>query len=94
MTSIAFLLGVVPLMIASGAGAAARNSLGTAVFGGMLVSTAVNLIFTPSLYVLVRRLTGTRHVHAGHGEAATQMSVPKTYGPLKAEFLRTFPPLG
>jgi hydrophobic/amphiphilic exporter-1 (mainly G- bacteria), HAE1 family len=57
MTSVAFLLGVVPLMLASGAGAAARNSLGTAVFGGMLVSTFVNLIFIPSLYVLVRRLS-------------------------------------
>lgn len=58
MTSIAFLLGVVPLMLATGAGAAARNSLGTTVFGGMFVSTAVNLIFIPSLYVIVRR--GTR----------------------------------
>jgi hydrophobic/amphiphilic exporter-1 (mainly G- bacteria), HAE1 family len=58
MTSIAFLLGVVPLMIASGAGAAARNSLGTSVFGGMFVSTAVNLIFIPGMYVLVSRLRG------------------------------------
>ena len=56
MTSIAFLLGVVPLMIAKGAGAASRNSLGTAVFGGMLVSTFVNLVFTPGLYVLVHKL--------------------------------------
>lgn len=63
MTSIAFLLGVMPLMLASGAGAAARNSLGTAVFGGMLVSTAVNLIFIPGLYVLVRTLSKGR-VHA------------------------------
>ncbi len=55
MTSIAFLLGVIPLMLASGAGAAARNSLGTVVFGGMLVSTVVNLIFTPGLYVLLQR---------------------------------------
>jgi hydrophobic/amphiphilic exporter-1 (mainly G- bacteria), HAE1 family len=55
MTSIAFLLGVVPLMLASGAGAAARNSLGTAVFGGMLVSTAVNLVFIPGLYALMNR---------------------------------------
>ena len=55
MTSIAFLLGVVPLMLASGAGAAARNSLGTTVFGGMLVSTVVNLVFIPAIYVLVRR---------------------------------------
>jgi HAE1 family hydrophobic/amphiphilic exporter-1 len=58
MTSIAFLLGVVPLMLATGAGSAARNSLGTAIFGGMLVSTAVNLVFIPSLYVMVQRLRG------------------------------------
>jgi len=58
MTSIAFLLGVVPLMLATGAGSAARNSLGTAIFGGMFVSTAVNLIFIPGLYVLVQRLRG------------------------------------
>ncbi|MDC0706867.1 multidrug efflux RND transporter permease subunit [Stigmatella sp. ncwal1] len=58
MTSIAFLLGVVPLMTASGAGAASRNSLGTAVFGGMLVSTVVNFIFIPGLYVLMQRLRG------------------------------------
>jgi HAE1 family hydrophobic/amphiphilic exporter-1 len=58
MTSIAFLLGVVPLMLATGAGSAARNSLGTAIFGGMLVSTVVDLIFIPSLYVMVQRLRG------------------------------------
>ncbi|MFN7132005.1 MAG: efflux RND transporter permease subunit, partial [Myxococcales bacterium] len=58
MTSIAFLLGVVPLMLASGAGAAARNSLGTAIFGGMLVSTVVNLAFIPGLYVIIQRLRG------------------------------------
>jgi len=58
MTSIAFLLGVVPLMLAQGAGSAARNSLGTAIFGGMLVSTVVNLIFIPGLYVLVQRMRG------------------------------------
>ena len=57
MTSVAFLLGVVPLMVASGAGAAARNSLGTVVFGGMLVSTIVNLFFIPGLYVVVQRRT-------------------------------------
>jgi len=58
MTSIAFLLGVVPLMTAAGAGAAARNSLGTTVFGGMLVSTVVNFIFIPGLYVMMQRLRG------------------------------------
>ncbi len=55
MTSIAFLFGVVPLMLATGAGAASRNSLGTTVFGGMLVSTVVNLVFIPSFYVLARK---------------------------------------
>jgi hydrophobic/amphiphilic exporter-1 (mainly G- bacteria), HAE1 family len=55
MTSIAFLLGVTPLMLATGPGAAARNSLGTVVFGGMLVSTIVNLIFIPGIYTLIQR---------------------------------------
>ena len=55
MTSIAFLLGALPLMIANGAGAGARNSLGTTVFGGMLVSTVVNLVFIPGLCVIFRR---------------------------------------
>jgi HAE1 family hydrophobic/amphiphilic exporter-1 len=50
------LLGLVPLLIATGAGAASRRSLGTAVFGGMLVSTALNLLFIPVLYVLIEQL--------------------------------------
>jgi hydrophobic/amphiphilic exporter-1 (mainly G- bacteria), HAE1 family len=74
MTSIAFLLGVVPLMLASGAGAAARNSLGTTVFGGMLVSTAVNLVFIPVLYVAVQRLR-RRAPHAA--EAPTAAPTPE-----------------
>ncbi len=63
MTSIAFLSGVVPLMLASGAGAAARNSLGTAVFGGMFVSTVVNLVIIPGLYVVVRQLLSRSKQH-------------------------------
>jgi multidrug efflux pump subunit AcrB len=67
MTAFSFILGVVPLVIASGAGAAARRSLGTAVFGGMLVATLLSLVLVPALYVLVqggaewlgRRLRGT-----------------------------------
>jgi HAE1 family hydrophobic/amphiphilic exporter-1 len=53
MTSLAFILGVLPLVFASGAGANSRHSLGTAVFGGMIVSTLLNLYFIPILYVLV-----------------------------------------
>ncbi|MCP3169360.1 efflux RND transporter permease subunit [Myxococcus qinghaiensis] len=67
MTSIAFLMGVVPLVLASGAGAAARKSLGTTVFGGMLLSTFVNLIFIPVLYAVVESARSRllkRHEHA------------------------------
>ena len=54
MTSIAFIIAVTPLVFASGAGEAARHSLGTVVFGGMLVSTVLNLGITPVLYVIVK----------------------------------------
>ncbi|HTU81823.1 MAG TPA: efflux RND transporter permease subunit [Candidatus Acidoferrales bacterium] len=56
MTSIAFIIAVLPLVFASGAGEAARHSLGTVVFGGMLVSTFLNLVITPVLYVIVKSL--------------------------------------
>jgi multidrug efflux pump subunit AcrB len=54
MTSIAFILGVLPLVFASGAGAAGRHSVGTTVFGGMIISTFLNLFIIPVLYILVR----------------------------------------
>ena len=54
MTAFAFILGVVPLVLATGAGAAARRSLGTAVFGGMLLATLLSLVLVPALYVLVQ----------------------------------------
>ena len=57
MTSFTFVLGVVPLVIASGAGAAARRSLGTTVFGGMLGGTLLSLVFVPVLFVVVESLT-------------------------------------
>ena len=60
MTSFAFILGVVPLAIATGAGAEMRQSLGTAVFFGMLGVTGFGLIFTPVFYVVVRGLFGRR----------------------------------
>ena len=56
MTSIAFVIAVTPLVFASGAGNAARHSLGTVVFGGMLVSTFLNLAITPVLYVIIKSL--------------------------------------
>jgi hydrophobic/amphiphilic exporter-1 (mainly G- bacteria), HAE1 family len=57
MTSLAFILGVMPLVFASGAGRGARHSVGTAVAGGMLASTFLNLAFIPVLYVVVKSLT-------------------------------------
>jgi HAE1 family hydrophobic/amphiphilic exporter-1 len=54
MTSFAFILGVLPLYFATGAGAIGRRSVGTTVVGGMLVSTILNLVFIPVLYVLVK----------------------------------------
>jgi HAE1 family hydrophobic/amphiphilic exporter-1 len=55
MTSLAFILGVLPLVVATGAGQEARHSVGTAVAGGMFVSTFLNVVFIPVLYVVVRR---------------------------------------
>lgn len=57
MTSFAFILGVLPLVFASGAGSQSRHSVGTTVFGGMIFSTALNLFFIPVLYVIVKSLT-------------------------------------
>jgi HAE1 family hydrophobic/amphiphilic exporter-1 len=56
MTSLAFILGVVPLVLARGAGRAGRISVGTTVFGGMIAATTLNLLFIPVLYVIVRTI--------------------------------------
>jgi HAE1 family hydrophobic/amphiphilic exporter-1 len=64
MTSLAFILGVVPLVFAQGAGKAGRVSVGTTVFGGMIAATTLNLVFIPVLYVLVRGLVPIRRTHA------------------------------
>jgi hydrophobic/amphiphilic exporter-1 (mainly G- bacteria), HAE1 family len=64
MTSIAFVIAVIPLVFASGAGEAARHSLGTVVFGGMLMSTVLNLGITPVLYVIIKSFE-LRGSHAG-----------------------------
>ncbi len=56
MTSFAFIMGVLPLVFATGAGALGRRSVGTTIVGGMLLSTVLNLIFIPVLYVILSRL--------------------------------------
>ncbi len=55
MTSFAFILGVVPMLVASGAGAASRHALGTAVFGGMIAATVLGVYFVPALYCFIQR---------------------------------------
>ncbi len=56
MTSFAFILGVLPLVFATGAGAASRQSLGTAVFGGMVAATTLSVFFVPVFYVVFQGL--------------------------------------
>ena len=60
MTSLAFILGVLPLMLATGAGAGAQNALGTAVVGGMVSGTVLAVVFVPLFFVVVSRVMGRR----------------------------------
>src|SRR5690348_17329668 len=60
MTSFAFILGVVPLVLATGAGASARKSIGITVFSGMLASTCLAVLFVPAFFVLVQRFENWR----------------------------------
>jgi hydrophobic/amphiphilic exporter-1 (mainly G- bacteria), HAE1 family len=70
MTSFAFILGVVPLVLATGAGANARKSIGIAVFSGMLASTCLAVLFVPSFFVVVRRFEEWRAARKGKSPAA------------------------
>jgi HAE1 family hydrophobic/amphiphilic exporter-1 len=72
MTSFAFVFGLLPLWIASGAGAVSRRELGTAVITGMLAATAIAIFIIPLLFVLVERLSGAQKVHA-EGRAQDQV---------------------
>ena len=63
----AFVMGVVPLVLSSGAGSEMRSAMGVAVFAGMIGVTAFGLFLTPVFYVLLRRLTGNRTLKL-HGE--------------------------
>jgi HAE1 family hydrophobic/amphiphilic exporter-1 len=72
MTSLAFILGCVPLWIATGAGSVARQIMGTTVIGGMLAATAIAIFIIPALFVLVERLASRRG-----GEAPGHATVPQ-----------------
>jgi HAE1 family hydrophobic/amphiphilic exporter-1 len=71
MTSLALILGVMPLVFASGAGQEGRWSVGTTVAGGMCFATFLNVVFIPILYVVVQSMRGSgRRGHAGEEEPA------------------------
>jgi HAE1 family hydrophobic/amphiphilic exporter-1 len=83
MTSFAFILGVLPLALAEGAGAAARNSVGTAVAGGMLASTFLSIFFIPVLYVVIRSIApGRAHRDRGDDTPTDPQEVVRRPGPL------------
>jgi multidrug efflux pump len=71
MTSLAFIMGVVPLVTSTGAGSEMRHAMGVAVFSGMIGVTAFGIFFTPVFYVLLRALTGNRPL-TQHGEGTIE----------------------
>jgi multidrug efflux pump len=68
MTSIAFIMGVLPLVLSSGAGSEMRHAMGIAVFFGMLGVTLFGLMLTPVFYVILRHLSGGHHLEDKHGK--------------------------
>ena len=80
MTSFAFLLGILPLVFASGAGANGRHSMGTALFGGLLLSTVLNLFFTPGLYLIMQRARERLRRKPAPAAPSTAPAAPGTEG--------------
>jgi multidrug efflux pump len=75
MTSLAFILGVLPLAVASGAGSASQNAIGIGVAGGMVSATVLGIFFVPALFVLVKRVFPDKQKAAktsDHGHATAQ----------------------
>ena len=69
MTALSFVIGVLPLLTATGAGANARRAVGVSTFWGMLVATVVGMLFVPPLYVFFRRLAVTVSGWFGSGKS-------------------------
>jgi multidrug efflux pump len=69
MTSLAFFFGTLPLALTKGAGAAAQNAIGTAVTGGLLSATFIDLIFIPFFFVMISRLFGRKKYAPGADQA-------------------------
>src|SRR5579863_10291466 len=80
MTSLAFIMGVVPLVISTGAGAEMRHAMGIAVFSGMLGVTVFGLILTPLFYVLVRRITQRARTPSARAAAAPVLLEQPSFG--------------
>jgi len=76
MTSFAFILGCVPLWIATGAGSVARQIMGTAVIGGMLAATAIGIFLIPAIFYLVEKWSGAGKEHAPAAVPATPAPAP------------------
>ncbi|GLI24733.1 multidrug efflux pump [Xanthobacter flavus] len=76
MTSLAFTLGIVPLMVASGAGSETQQSIGTGVFGGMISATILAVLFVPVFFVVVTRLAERLAGRVGRGAAAEPLTGP------------------
>jgi HAE1 family hydrophobic/amphiphilic exporter-1 len=81
MTSLAFILGILPLVLASGAGSASRHSLGTPVFGGMILSSVLNLFIVPVFYVLVVTLSEGRKKRGPGADGTPHDSAPAELAP-------------
>jgi multidrug efflux pump len=79
MTSMAFVMGVVPLVTSTGAGSEMRQAMGVAVFAGMIGVTAFGIFFTPMFYVLLRAMSGNRPL-TQHGEATVDQDAPLAPG--------------
>ncbi|SAK78763.1 hydrophobe/amphiphile efflux-1 (HAE1) family protein [Caballeronia arationis] len=79
MTSIAFIMGVVPLVLSTGAGSEMRHAMGIAVFFGMLGVTLFGLMLTPVFYVLLRKLARTEHITDKHGTHPQMRGINASY---------------
>jgi multidrug efflux pump len=90
MTSMAFVMGVLPLVLATGAGAEMRSAMGVAVFFGMIGVTAFGLFLTPVFYVLLRQLAGNRPL-TQHGEVHAPVSTPQGGGGASVQALPAAP---
>ncbi len=88
MTSFAFILGVLPLVLATGAGANSRKSIGIAVFSGMLASTCLAVLFVPSFFVVVRRFEEWRAARKGKAGVQRHARLDLPCGAVRAVVFR------